>query len=128
MTRRFVPTHEITLTDTRDGTRSAFPVHLEDGVAYTREEWTSSTSADWEYSADGWTFQGRTTPAAHFSVSVRKLAPGPTGRTGSAAKNRTIRATDTEWQRWTAAAKRAKQGVGDWLRKLADAAAGPSEP
>jgi hypothetical protein len=81
MTRKFRPTHEITLTDTRDGTRSTTDVQLVDGAGYTREEWDTEASADWEWSAEtGWTFQGQAAPANHLSVSVRaKKRNVPTG-------------------------------------------------
>lgn len=71
----FVPTHEITLEDERDGTREAFDVSLVDGAAYTREEWAATAKADWGRDDKGhWSFQGDTTPAPHLTVSVRALA------------------------------------------------------
>lgn len=65
-------THEITVTDCT-GRRLRTRVMLLDGAAYTREEWRTETSADWEVSDDGaWKFRGRCHPSAG-SVRVRML-------------------------------------------------------
>lgn len=122
MTRRFVPTHEITLTDLRDHTRSTFPVRLVDGQAYTKAEWESGAMPSWEYHDENWWHGDDGSPAPHLSVSVRKLSPGPTGRTGSPGKPVTIRASDAERKRWESAAKREKRSLGDWLRGAAEMA------
>lgn len=74
MASKFRPTHEITLTDSRDGERKTIPVRLVDGAGYTREEWDADDKADWEWSADrGWTFQGQDNVPRH-SISVRALS------------------------------------------------------
>lgn len=66
-TRRWIPTHEI--THDNEPTR----VMLDDGAAYTYEEFHSGTAADYEANANGeWTFQGQP-----FTGTVRAL-PGPT--------------------------------------------------
>lgn len=86
---KFKATHEITLED-RGGDRTTFQVQLVDGAAYTRAEWSSASSADWEFEAPnpaeyaaypqgvpswaGWTFQGQPAyPGKTFSV--RSLVP-----------------------------------------------------
>lgn len=75
MENEFKPTHEINLTDKRDGERKpSIYVQLVDGSSYTQQEWEADGAADWEYSADdGWTFQGRATPQDSYTVSVRTL-------------------------------------------------------
>jgi hypothetical protein len=78
MATKFRPTHEIVLTDTRDGDRKVFHVLLDGdtGPAYTREEWEAEASADWERGDDGeWTFQGKAPGLTYPSraVYVRRL-------------------------------------------------------
>jgi hypothetical protein len=74
MTNTFLPTHEINLTDKRDGERKpSIYVQLLDGAAYTAEEWASSTAADWTCDVGVWAFQGEAAPHAWLSVSVRTL-------------------------------------------------------
>lgn len=51
---KFTPTHRITRPDGR-----SIDVMLCDGAAYTADEWTSATTADYERDDAGqWTFQG----------------------------------------------------------------------
>lgn len=77
--RSFTPTHRITFTPV-SGEPEVFDVWLEpeefegDGPAYTREEWESSTRADWERNDGVWTFQGQATPGgASGRVRVCRL-------------------------------------------------------
>jgi hypothetical protein len=59
--RPFKRTHEIVLFI--EGTSTIMhriAVMLEDGAAYTKEEWEHDSSADWECDCKGeWTFQGK---------------------------------------------------------------------
>ncbi len=75
MANEFKATHEINLTNKRDGERKpSIYVQLVDGCAYTEQEWANTSHADWEHSDEtGWTFQGRTTPHDDYTVSVRTL-------------------------------------------------------
>lgn len=70
----FKPTHEITVTCGTDTTKTL--VRLEDGVAYTREEWDQSANADWTVNDAGeWLCNGQATPGgAAGTVEVRPLA------------------------------------------------------
>lgn len=73
----FIPTHTITIT-TLDGARAIdVMLHAEDdgyGPAYTREEYESETSADWELTEDGWLCQGQATPGgANGTVQVARV-------------------------------------------------------
>lgn len=76
----FNATHEITLTDKRDGARRKFHVSLcEDrpgsgGPAYKAHEWVTMDTADWEVRDGQWWFQGdNPSPAPYLTTSVRKL-------------------------------------------------------
>lgn len=124
MTKRFAPTHEITLTDKRTGERRSFPVALVDGLAYTRQQWEADEKAEWKFHpVDGWVFWGKPSPAYHLEVSVKKLKPGRQSRTGAAANERiTFRATKPEVKRWQEAAAREGLSISDWLRAAAELA------
>ena len=78
----FTPTHTITLDS------ESFPVQLvDDGAAYTADEWASETPAEYERQDDGsWTFQGQafngsvktddtTSPASEFFADGRDWCP-----------------------------------------------------
>lgn len=76
---KFYPTHKISLfvpgNDDADETIEVTLDADDDGAgpAYTREEWESATSADWERDASGsWTFQGQATPPGR-EVSVSRI-------------------------------------------------------
>lgn len=61
---RFRPTHRLTLPK-----RGSLLVMLVDGVAYTRQEWKTATSADYECVDGQWLFQGQP-----FAGTIRCLA------------------------------------------------------
>jgi len=70
MTTKFHPTHEIVFTPAK-GTPTTYLVHLDDGSAYTRDEWESETAADWEVRDGVWLHQGHATPGgANGTVSI----------------------------------------------------------
>jgi hypothetical protein len=73
--RDFIPTHEISFT-AANGSKMITVVHLDDGRAYTREEWDAAESSDWTVSDGGeWLCQGHATPGgAVGTVTVRRLA------------------------------------------------------
>lgn len=77
MSTTFKPTHKITVT-TASGSRTiSVMLHAEGdgcGPAYTREEYASETSADWELTPRGWLCQGQATPGGgNGSVRVAKV-------------------------------------------------------
>lgn len=118
MTRRFTPTHEITIADRSTATYRIIPVMLVDGCGYTKLEWDADASADWELVDGEWLFQGRRDVAR----SVRRIGRGSDPKRGKPAARRSFRATDDEWKRWTAAAKRVDLTISDWLRDAAELA------
>ena len=72
-------THTLLLTH-EDGLVEAVPVMLcrgegddGDGPAYTRAEWDSGFSADWEVDGGEWLFQGGTAPPGVVAVEVRRV-------------------------------------------------------
>ena len=73
MTTEFRPTHEIVFTPAK-GTPVTYLVHLDDGSAYTRDEWESETAASWECREGVWLHQGHPSPGgAVGAVSIRAL-------------------------------------------------------
>jgi hypothetical protein len=60
----FIPTHRIVLPSGRE-----FEVYLNEGAAYTYEEWMSETAADFECTEDGdWLFQGQAFSGEIFPI------------------------------------------------------------
>jgi hypothetical protein len=69
----FIPTHVLILAK-HNSLEEVF-VMLVDGAAYTLEEWSADSSADWECTEEGdWSFKGRTLPEGYESVRVRSLS------------------------------------------------------
>jgi hypothetical protein len=70
---KFKPTHRITFTP-EEGEPTTCDVMLEDGAAYTEEEWYAYDMSDWELVDGEWLFRGDPTPGTRpGTVTVQKL-------------------------------------------------------
>lgn len=116
--KRFTPTHEIVLiAENRE--RRTIPVMLVHGAAYTRDEWRTDASADWEAANGAWHFQGKPMPPPGYaSYEVKRLGRGSDPKHGTPGKSHTIRVPDAIWTAWQQAAKQAGKSVASWLIDL----------
>jgi hypothetical protein len=109
--RRFVPTHELTVTRAAD--RLVFEVMLvERGLAFERDEWEAAGAAGWLRTRRGWR---RARDGVSPPVTARRLGRGSDPKRGSPGRNRTIRCPDDVWELFRAAAAARGISVADFL-------------
>lgn len=124
---RFVATHRVTLK--KGSEKRIYDVMLQEGVAYTKDEWDDDESASWEVVDGKWCFRGEVSPWGNSgwgssTVTARRIGSGRTPRNGAVAKPVTFRAPPAKRARWEAAAKAKGRSLSEWLTAAADAAAG----
>ena len=114
--RRFIPTHEMTLTRV-GGIRETAEVMVVDGVVYTPDKTGRPVESAWRYSKIGWQWQGNVRPPRGYvwPPEARRIGRGSDPKRGTAGRNRTIRMPDAIWERFQAAAEQQGSSVADWL-------------
>lgn len=114
--RRFIATHEMTLTRV-GGVRETAEVMLVDGAVYTQEEWTRGAAPAWRYGKIGWKWRDGVKPPPGYvwPPEAHRIGRGSDPKRGTPGKNRTIRVPDAIWERFQAAAEKQDTSVADWL-------------
>ncbi len=77
----FAPTHKITHAPHAGeaGQTTVYVVMLDDGIAYTREEWDACAKADWTHDAEeGWRWRGEAMPSPG-TITVERMEPDRRG-------------------------------------------------
>ena len=116
--RRFVPTHELTVT--REHDRVVFKVMLvERGLAFERAAWEAGTGAGWILGRRGWRVarDGVSPP-----VTARRLGRGSDPKRGTPGRNRTIRVPDVIWALFQSAATADHVSVAEYLIRAGEKA------